>query len=61
MSKPSLRSGFATGVCSVMNYKERWVEDLQRAFLKTLNDMIEYNPEQAEEIDIAQLIADVTP
>jgi hypothetical protein len=37
------------------------VEDLQRAFLKTLNDMIEDNPEQAEEIDIGQLIADVTP
>jgi Family of unknown function (DUF5677) len=37
------------------------VEDLQQIFLKTLNDMIEANPTQAEEIDIEKLIADVTP
>ncbi len=37
------------------------MEDLQQIFLKTLNDMIEANPTQAEEIDIDKLIADVTP
>jgi len=37
------------------------VENLQQQFLETLNEMIEKNPELAEEIDIEQLIADVTP
>ena len=37
------------------------MEDLQQHFLKTLNDMLEGNPELAEDIDIEQLIADVTP
>jgi hypothetical protein len=37
------------------------MEDLHQDFLKTLNEMIEKNPEKAEEIDIEQIIADVTP
>nr|WP_320048705.1 DUF5677 domain-containing protein [uncultured Desulfuromonas sp.] len=37
------------------------MEDLHQSFLTTLNKMIEENPEIAEEIDIAQIIADVTP
>lgn len=37
------------------------MEDLHQIFLKTLNNMIEANPEQAEGIDIEQLIASVTP
>lgn len=37
------------------------MKDLQQIFLKTLNDVIETNPAQAEEIDIEQLITDVTP
>jgi len=37
------------------------VEDLQQQFLKTLNEMIEENPELAEEIDVEKLIADITP
>jgi len=44
-----------------MSHKEHLVEDLQRIFLKTLNNIFENNPAQAEEIDIEQLIADVTP
>jgi hypothetical protein len=37
------------------------VEDLHQSFLTTLNKIIEEHSEIAEEIDIAQIIADVTP
>ncbi len=37
------------------------MEDLHQEFLKILNEMIEKNPEKAEEIDIEQIIADATP
>lgn len=37
------------------------MEKLQKAFLKTLNDLIVANPEQAGQIDINELIANVTP
>ena len=37
------------------------MEELQQAFLETLNDFIEKNPEKAEEIDIEQIVSDATP
>ena len=37
------------------------METLQQILVKTLNDMIEANPAQAEEIDIDQLVANITP
>lgn len=37
------------------------MENLHRAFFKTLEDMMAANPEKVDEVDIEKLIADVTP
>jgi len=37
------------------------VEELQKAFFKTLNDLKVANPEQTGQIDIKELVANVTP
>ena len=37
------------------------MEFLHQEFLKTLNKIIEKNPERADKLDIEQIMADVTP